>query len=199
MELLLSLGADIDGAGFHDAHLTKPLSAALSRGHSAACKAGNLKAVENLIEKGANPDFGEAYPWDKSGTCANRLVGAIRGGKVDVVRALVVKHKVAIDSALRLGDLAQVAIQGTWEIFQILLEADISQYQKNYLLVAAAVGGNTDFVRKMVDFGADVNFFSESLGTRRDCPHFCSIARAFRGCPVLAGARLGCRLLRNRK
>ncbi|KAJ7256364.1 ankyrin repeat-containing domain protein [Mycena rebaudengoi] len=137
VRLLIENGADVNTPGPEDDFYSSALETAASGGH--------LDTVVLLLESGA--EFG------------NALAAAAEGGHLEIVR-LLVKMGGDINTGQFKSPLLATCEGGYTEIFNFLLENHPDINAVSYYgtaLLAACEKGRIDFVRRLLDLGADVD------------------------------------------
>ena len=120
-----------------------------------AAGVGDLAAVRNLVEKGA--DVNEKI---KDGTGRTALIKAAEKGHIDIVRYLIGKGANVNYKADMSGDTAleDAAAGGYIDLVGLLIEKGALVNNGGVApLVAAAEKGHADVVRFLIEKGADVN------------------------------------------
>ena len=119
-----------------------------------AASAGELKAVEVLLAKGA-----DVNAQDKFGGTA--LVYAARGGHTEVVRSLIAYGADVNARDTRGTGLHKAARNGYLDVVRLLLahdaEIDAKDYDSQTALIVAVLRGRTDVVLELLRQGADPN------------------------------------------
>ena len=122
-------------------------------------RAGQASVVEELIEKGASPNF-------RMGNGDTGFTYALRADTPQVAEALLKSGKLALNDANRFGEtpLMMAVFKGNSELFDELLKAgaDPKGGTNWTALHYAATEGRTDMIEKLLALGASPNVQTSS-------------------------------------
>ena len=123
---------------------------------AAAVKEGDIKAVESMLKKGADPD---AY----AGDSLTPLNIALMNGNIDMVKILLKyganpnAHGKLSDAEMTPLSLAVVYSKRPADVIRLLIDAGADPAKDFYALHAAIEKGDLDAVKLLVSGGGDVN------------------------------------------
>ena len=123
-----------------------------------AVRAGQASVVEELIEKGASPNF-------RMGNGDTGFTYALRADTPQVAEALLKSGKLALNDANRFGEtpLMMAVFKGNSELFDELLKAGADPKGGTWTaLHYAATEGRTDMIEKLLALGASPNVQTSS-------------------------------------